>query len=608
MRKGFASSTRLVVLAGALFLALVGICARLVDLHWLRSAELTAFVDKARKQIIVDQARRGDILDIRGNRLATSRSLIELGADPQMLRKEDEAKWPELAKFIGISQSQLEISLRRRFSLEAAASPGTVSDERTPRPIRWVKLSEEVEESTYERILKLNIKGVYGNRHYRRVYPGGQLAAHILGYINKEATPVTGVERHLDFYLRGQSGWRESERDGLRRELAQFRTREIPAADGFDVVLTLDTFVQHIVEEELEKIAKNFRPDSATIIVSDPRSGAILGIANYPTFDLNHYNKAPIAVQRNIAVTDMFEPGSTFKIVAASGVLEDHLVSTSTTFDCSLASVVYEGKPRSLPRDSHPNGVLSVAEIVGKSSNRGAAHLAMRLGSLRFYEYARAFGFGQETGFPFGGEIPGMLHPVRAWDGLTITRMPMGHAVGVTAMQIHYAMSTVANGGVLMRPIIVSEIRDRDARTIAQCQPMQVRRVISKETATTMARLLVNAASADGTGENASIAGYEVAGKTGTTQKIINGHYSERQHVGSFVGFFPARRPQVAITVIVDNGRPPTGALGYGGTVAAPSFKRIGEQLIPYLGILPAQANKSAIAMGDAKHDRISHP
>jgi cell division protein FtsI (penicillin-binding protein 3)/stage V sporulation protein D (sporulation-specific penicillin-binding protein) len=608
MRKGFASSTRLVVLAAGLFLALVGISARLVDLHWLRSAELTAFVDKARKQIIVDQARRGDILDIRGNRLATSRSLIEFGADPQVLRKEDEAKWPELAKLLGISKSQLEISLRRRFALEAVASSDNSVEERTPRPIRWVKLSEEVEESTYERILKLNIKGVYGNRHYRRVYPGGQLAAHILGYINKEGTPVTGVERHLDFYLRGQSGWRESERDGLRRELAQFRTREIPAADGFDVVLTLDTFVQHIVEEELEKIAKDFRPDSATIIVSDPRTGAILGIANYPTFDLNHYNKAPIAVQRNIAVTDMFEPGSTFKIVAASGVLEDRLVSTSTTFDCSLTSVVYEGKPRSLPRDSHANGVLSVAEIVGKSSNRGAAHLAMRLGSQRFYEYARAFGFGEETGFPFGGEIPGMLHPVRAWDGLTITRMPMGHAVGVTAMQMHYAMSTVANGGVLMRPLIVSEIRDRDARTIAQCQPMQVRRVISRETATTMARLLVNAASADGTGENGSIAGYEVAGKTGTTQKIINGRYSERQHVGSFVGFFPARRPQVAITVIVDNGRLPTGGTAYGGTVAAPSFKRIGEQLIPYLGILPAQANKSAIAMGDAKNDRISHP
>ncbi|HEY5552436.1 MAG TPA: penicillin-binding protein 2 [Opitutaceae bacterium] len=608
MRKGFASSSRLVVLAAGLFAALVGISARLVDLHWLRSAELTAFVDKARKQIIVDQARRGDILDIRGNRLATSRSLIELGADPQVLRKEDEAKWPELAQLLGIPQSELEIALRRRFALESVDSTDAPTDERMSRPIRWVRLSEAVEESTYERILKLNIKGVYGNRHYRRVYPGGQLAAHILGYINKEGTPVTGVERHLDFYLRGQAGWRESERDGLRRELAQFRTREIPAADGFDVVLTLDTFVQHIVEEELETIATKFRPDSATIIVSDPRTGAILGIANYPTFDLNHYNRAPIAVQRNLAVTDMFEPGSTFKIVASSGALNDRLVTTSTVFDCSLSSIVYEGRARSLPGDAHAYGVLSVAEIVGKSSNRGAAQLGMRLGSQRLYEYARAFGFGEETGFPFGGEIPGMLHPVRAWDGLTITRLPMGHAVGATAMQMHYAMSTIANGGVLMRPLIVFEIRDHSARTIAQCQPMQVRRVISKETATTMARLLVNAASAEGTGEAAVITGYEVAGKTGTTQKIINGHYSERQHVGSFVGFFPARRPQVAITVIVDNGRLPTGGTAYGGTVAAPSFKRIGEQLIPYLGILPAQANKSAIAMGDAKRDRISHP
>jgi cell division protein FtsI (penicillin-binding protein 3)/stage V sporulation protein D (sporulation-specific penicillin-binding protein) len=251
------------------------------------------------------------------------------------------------------------------------------------------------------------------------------------------------------------------------------------------------------------------------------------------------------------------------------------LVTTSTAFDCSLSSVVFEGRARALPRDSHANGVLSVAEIVGKSSNRGAAHLGMRLGSQRLYEYARAFGFGEETGFPFGGEISGMLHPVRAWDGLTITRLPMGHAIGATAMQMHYAMSTIANGGILMRPLIVSEIRDRDARTIAQCQPMQVRRVISRETASTMARLLVNAASAEGTGEAAVIAGYEVAGKTGTTQKIINGQYSSRQHVGSFVGFFPAKRPQVAITVVVDNGRLPTGGVAYGGTVAAPSFKRI---------------------------------
>lgn len=606
MRKGFASSSRLVVLAAGLFLALAGIVARLVDLHWVRSEELTAFVDKARKQIIVDQARRGDILDIRGNRLATSRSLIELGADPQVLRKEDESKWPELASLLGIPPSQLEVLLKRRFALPATNPVDAIADDNAPRPIRWVKLSEEVEESTYDRILKLGIKGVYGNRHYRRVYPGGQLAAHILGYINKEGTPVTGVERHLDFYLRGQNGWRESERDGLRRELAQFRTREIPAADGYDVVLTIDTFVQHIVEEELENIARKFRPDSATIIVSDPHTGAILGIGNHPTFDLNHYNKAPIEVQRNIAVTDMFEPGSTFKIVAASGALNERLVNTSTVFDCSLASVVYEGRERSLPRDSHPNGVLSVAEIVGKSSNRGAAQLGMRLGSNRLHDYARAFGFGEETGFPFGGEIPGMLHPVRAWDGLTITRLPMGHAVGATAMQMHYAMSTIANSGVLMRPLIVSEIRDRDARTVAAYQPMQVRRVISTETAATMARLLVNAASAEGTGEAANIPGYEVAGKTGTTQKIVNGQYSQRQHVGSFVGFFPARRPQVAITVIVDNGRVPGGATAYGGTVAAPSFKRIGEQLIPYLGILPAQATKSSIAMGGKDRDRVS--
>ena len=590
MRKGFASNARLVALSLAIFACFAGLATRLVWLHWLERDTYISFLDKARKQTTVELARRGDILDVRGNRLATSRNLIELGADPQDLRKEDEHKWPELARLLGLPNYQLEPLLRRRFATPQEAGEAGVDAAAQGRPVRWVKLSEEVEESAYERIQALGIKGIYGVRHYRRVYPGGQLAAHILGYINKEDSPVTGIERHMDFYLRGQAGWRESERDGRRRELAQFRSREIPATDGYDVVLTLDMFVQHIVEQEIEAIAKKFQPESATIIVSDPTTGAILALANWPTFDLNHFNTAPLASQRNIAVTDVYEPGSTFKIVASSAALNEGLVTPQTVFDCSLTSLDYAGKPRSLPGDSHPYGRLTVAEIVGKSSNRGAAHLGVRLGANRLHDYARAFGFGTETGYPLGGEVSGVLHPVDRWDGLTITRLPMGHSVSATPMQVHSAMGVVASGGVLVRPWIIREIRDNLGRQVAAYEPLPRRRVITRQTATTMAGLLVEAASSEGTGKAAAIEGYQVAGKTGTTQKIIDGKYSKSHHIGSFVGFFPAHRPQVQITVVVNDGHLPTGGLAYGGTVAAPSFKRIGEQLIPYLGIQPADA------------------
>ncbi len=594
MRKGFASNARLVLLSLAVFACFAGLGTRLVWLHWLERETYTAFLDKARKQTIVELARRGDILDVRGNRLATSRTLFELGADPQMLNPADEAKWPELARLLGRPLFELEPLLRRRFATPAEAGGVGVDAAAQGRPIRWVKLGEELDESVYNQAVALGIKGVYGTPHYRRVYPGGQLAAHLLGYINRENVPVTGVERLLDFYLRGQSGWCESERDGHRREMAQFRSREIPATDGYDAVLTIDMFVQHIVEEELAGIARKFRPESATIIVGDPATGAILAMANWPTFDLNAYSTAPLAHQRNIAITDVFEPGSTFKIVAASGALEDRLVTPHTLFDCGVTSIQYQGKPRSLPRDSHPYKELSVAEIIGKSSNKGAAHLGVLLGANRLHDYARAFGYGEDTGFPLGGEVAGMLHPVAKWDGLTITRLPMGHAISATPLQVHCAMGVVASGGVLHRPWIIREIRDSAGRTVAPYSPIPRRRVLSRRTAETMAGLLVDAASSEGTGKAAAIDGYRVAGKTGTTKKIVDGRYSDRSHIGSFVGFFPADNPQVQITVVVNDGHLPTGGIAYGGTVAAPSFKRIGEQLIPYLGIRPADAPASA--------------
>ncbi len=658
MSKGFASNYRIVLLAVGMIACFGGLGVRLVFLHVIDREELVRVIEIARRQIIGEKARRGDILSSRWLRagavadrpnettiLATSRSLIVLQVDPQMLRKQDEPKWPELARLTGISLPELTrifntktrpiapeenrsdsgMGLSVNFHGSASASADSSAetadaDNENPaldqavdangeRPIRWAKLSESIAESTYTQIEALGIKGVYGTRVYRRLYPHNSLAAHVIGYVNKAGEPVTGVERYADFYLHGRDGWREGERDGKGREVAQFRTREVPAADGYSVVLSIDTTVQYMVEEELDFLAKKYQPEKITIIVSDPRTGFIKAMGNYPSFNLNEYNKVPKDEQgsmRNVAVADQYEPGSTFKIVAASAALNEGLVNPGTSFDCSLEKIDYLGRTRGLPKEDHHFGMLSVAEIVAHSSNRGAAQLAMLMGADRFYKYARAFGFGELTGFPIGGEVEGMMASPDKWDLLTITRMPMGHSVAATPLQMHMAMGVIASGGYLLQPQIIHQIRDASGEVVYRYDTIVKRSVISEKTAEIMGRLLMGVVSNEGTAPTAAIPNYEVAGKTGTTQKIINGVYSTKHHVASFVGFFPASRPQVAISVIVDDAdaHAPNG-VAYGTSVAAPSFKHIGEQLIQYLDIKPVYSNATAganpIAMGGVR-------
>lgn len=602
MSKGFASNYRIVLLGLGVLASFGCVGARLLDLHVFERDRLMSYVERARRQIIVEPAKRGDILDDKGDRLATSRSLIVLGVDPQALVAADQAKWPELARLIGMPVSELTrifttktrivpeqatVSEVEAVNAADAAETGPVGE----RLIRWAKLSETVEESTYDQILKLGVKGVYGNRTYTRAYPHNQLAAHLIGFVNKAGEPAAGVEAFADFYLRGQDGWRESEKDGLRRELAQFRTREVDATPGYSVRLSIDSAIQHIVEQEIAEIVKNFNPSKVSVIVSDPHTGFVLALGNYPSFNLNEYNtlsKDEMGMMRNVAITDVLDPGSTFKIVAASGALNDGLVSPETRFDCSIDSIEYRGKPRRFMRDDHAfNHPLMVSEIVSHSSNVGAARLGMLLGERKLYDYARAFGFGEKTGFPFGGEVNGFLNPVEKWSGVDITRIPAGYSISATPMQIHYAMGTIASGGALMRPQIIRQVLDESGEVVYDFSGSVRRQVLSPKTAKEMAMMLQKVVSEEGTAAKAAIPHFELAGKTGTAQKLINGRYSERNHVGSFSGFFPASRPRVVMTIIVDDGKPANGRVGYGSVVAAPSFKRIAEQLIQYLDIKP---------------------
>lgn len=594
MSKLFITPWRLATLSAILAVGFGAVAYRLANLHIIKRETLTQKAEASRKSLVTLTARRGNIVDTRGNLIAATRPVIEVGIDPQTYDPaKDAEKLPELARLLGLPLETVVSAANRKMVMPADGISGEV------KLIHWVKLADKVEEPEFAEIQKLKIKAVYGNRRYERYYPGNNMAAHVLGYIGyvdrevetadgveKETVlqPLMGVERYMDFYLRGQDGWRETEHDGRRRELAQYR-REISPTDGLNVELTLDMVIQTMAENEIERLVQEYNPDGVSIIVSRPATGEILALANYPTFNPNEFWKSDVSALKNRAVSDVFEPGSTFKIVAASAALNEKIVTPTTVIDCEPGVAEYRNRQIRLPKDDHRLGKATVREIVYKSSNRGAAHLGMMLGEDRMYEYARAFGFGEATGYGAGGEVNGILHPVSRWDGLTISRLPMGHAISATPMQVHFAMATMANGGVLMEPHIVKRVVDDQGQTVVAFAPRMKRRVVSPTVAKEMAEMLEKTVSPQGTANRATIPGYQAAGKTGTSQKIIDGKYSNTHHIATFSGFFPASAPEVAITIIVDE--PHMKGTGYGGIVAAPCFKNIGERIIQYLAIKP---------------------
>ncbi len=626
MSKGFAANSRLVLLAGGLFLCMGVLVSRLVWLHVIDREALLKTISETRQHLIVEHARRGDIRDERGAILATSHSSIVLGVDPHALVAAEWVKWPRFSRLTGIPLEELRQQFIPRYQARATAvaepsmalnlsfgdapaaadpvvfTPPAASapadDERAdeittdgkrPGRIRWVKLKEGISEERYAIIRKLNLKGIVGERVFNRSYPSNELAAHIIGYVNKQQEPATGIEAVADFYLRGQNGWRVGERDGRKRELAQFNTRRVAPSDGYNVYLSINAIVQDIVEQELAHIARTFQPLKASIIVSRPSDGFILGMANYPTFNPNEYNKVPAEEQarmKNAAVADIYDPGSVFKIVPAAAALEERLVSERTRFDCALDKAMHRGRFVSLPSEDHRMGDLTVAEIISHSSNKGAAQLGILLGEERLHRYARAFGFGAKLGFPVGAEVSGILNPWKEWYPIDITRIPMGHSISSTVLQMHQAMSVIAAEGMLLRPQVVREVRDTNGDVVFRYDRQEIGRAVSAGTARIVAAMLTGVTRKGGTAVEAAIEGFDVAGKTGTSQKFIDGAWSKKHHIASFVGFFPAGQPQVVISVIVDDAdhRAPNG-VAYGRTVAAPSFKRLGERLIPVLDI-----------------------
>lgn len=448
-------------------------------------------------------------------------------------------------------------------------------EDRLYRKKAFIWLARKLPPGKSEEIKKLNIKGLGFMKETKRIYPNSYLASHIIGFSGMDNIGLEGSERDFNKYLAGTAGWAIFLRDARLKKLDIWEKMALPV-DGLDLVLTVDEVIQYIAERELEKAFKNSRAKSASIIVMDPHTGRILAMASRPTYDLNSYSGANRDSMRNRSICDLFEPGSVFKIVTAAAALEEKKVTEEDVFFCENGAYKVGGR---ILHDHQPHGNLTFRQVIEESSNIGTVKVAMLLGPDTLYRYVKGFGFGAKLGFDLSGEISGMVSPVKQWSKTSITAIPMGQEVGVTALQLASAISVIANGGQLMRPYIIDSIRDNQGQIIKQNKPVLIRKVISVDTALRIKKILTGVIE-EGTGRMAKVSGFSAAGKTGTAQKLeANGSYSHDKFIASFIGFAPAEDPLLAIVVTVDE---PHGSY-FGGVVAAPVFKRVAADAIRYI-------------------------
>jgi cell division protein FtsI/penicillin-binding protein 2 len=588
---------KMTALAIGLLAAFAALAGRLVDLQVLRHEELLGLAANNTVRTIVQDPMRGQILDIRGNPLATSVPVKLICADPPLLGNYRAAAAHALAPLLETNEEYLLARLAPR-----PAVPGKTNLS------HYVALKHQVSLETWERIRKtmaalplgvdesklksadkpffsaLHNKAIFATDDQLRVYPGQCLAAHVIGYVSGEGgeqTGMNGIELEYNSKLNGVRGWRHTELAHDQREIVTYRDEDVEPHDGLNVVLTLDAGLQTIVESELAAGMRELSPVSISAVMVRPRTGEILALANCPTYDPNHPGASPLDALRNRVIADMHEPGSTFKIVVVSGALNEGLVSLSDVFNCENSHFVYAGRTL---HDSASHGDLTVEGIITKSSNIGAAKIGLRLGEAGLYQYMRDFGFGSRTGIFLPGEVYGSVPPVKSWTKISIVQIPMGQGIAVTPLQMTMAMSAIANGGVLMQPMIVDRLAEPDGRVVVQYHPQRVREVARPAAMAQMVTALKTVVGKDGTAPKARLDHYTVAGKTGTAEKVENGQYVPGKFFSTFIGFFPADNPELCIAVFIDE--PPKGD-HFGGAAAGPIFKAIAESAANYLNLKP---------------------
>jgi cell division protein FtsI/penicillin-binding protein 2 len=560
MTLGRQQTRALIVLCGVSLL-FTAFAMRLVQLQVWQSEGLTRLAQANRERIVHRQGRRGKILDARGNLLANSQSVRIVAADPSVTASNALATAQKLAPLLAMDVPTLTAKLGGQG--------------------RYVRLKQKVDEDTAAKIRALKLKGLVLEDQFVRTYPNGTLASHVVGFVNNEQNGVQGIEASMENYLQGRAGYETIERDRKGREIRVLRTETLSPQDGYDVMLTVDQVIQHIAEVELDKAMAEHRPQAGVIIVSRPKTGEILAMSCRPTFDLNDPGKFPADARRNRCISDVAEPGSTFKIVVCSGALNDGLVRLEDKFDCHNGQFQYAGR---VLHDAHPYGILPVEAILYKSSNIGAAMVGLKMGAPTLYRYVQAYGFGRKSGIALPGEVSGIAHPLAKWNALSITRIPMGHEIAATPLQMLMAMNAVANGGRLMRPTIVKSVVSAAGEPLLSFEPRQMGQPITARATTMMTTALRRVVTAEGTAPKAAVEHYDVAGKTGTAQKVENGQYVSKYY-SSFIGYLPAAEPEISILVSLDA---PAGGAYYGGSVSGPVFSEVARKVAQYLG-LPAQ-------------------
>jgi len=534
--------------------------------------EHEAYFSRAKIQQITKEEitpKRGNIYDRKGRELAISLEKESLYVDPYLLKSSSSVEY--LKKYVKVDSQLIE----------------QLSDKN--RRFLWIE--RKIDPRLSEQIKSLKIEGIGFITEGARYYPKGFLASHILGFVNIDEVGIEGLERQYDNYLKSEKASKIVLRDARGKKLSDGNLNE---TKGNDLFLTLDEGLQYIVEKHLDNAMKKWQASSATAIMMDPFTGEILALANRPTYDPNNLKSIKnLAIIRNRAITDLYEPGSTFKIVAATAALEEAIVTPNTKFDCSQGYIEVWGKKI---KDAHKHGVLTFEEVIQKSSNVGTIKVAMMLGKEKLYNYIKKFGFGEKTGIDLPGEIAGYVKPPQRWSGTSIGAIPIGQEVGVTALQILRAYSAIANGGYLVKPFIVSEIRSSKGDILYKSY-VQRERILSEKTAKTVSDILKKVTEEGGTATTAKLDGNYVAGKTGTAQKYDpkTKTYSKDKFVSSFVGFIPADNPRIALIVVIHD---PKGA-HYGGVVAAPVFKEISNEALSYLQVPRDDAKEKGLVVMD---------
>ena len=564
--------SRILAVTVVLAIAFTAVSARLIYIQMVKQHDYREEAIRLHTSGEPIPSQRGSILDAGGRVLAQSVPRIEVRLDGKILSERPQ-ELPTLATLLGVSAEWL------RGQIDAQN--------------RYQKIADGVNADLEGKLRAAQLRSVRLERKTTRDYPNGTETSQVLGFVNLRDQTVgsdrtvsfetgeAGIEKAMDRYLKGVAGERRIIRDAKRREIPYFRLSDRPARDGYHVVLTIDQGIQHIVEREADRLVEQVQPDNLHILIVRPATGEILAMASRPTFDPNHRESFQPEAMKERAIADAYEPGSTFKIVTLAAGLNEGVADLGSTFFCENGQMMMAGH---WLKDHEPYGLLTLREIIAKSSNIGMAKLAVLLGEEKLHHYGRLFGFGAKAQKGEGslpGEVAGTLHPVKKWTKVSLTRFPMGYEVAVTNLQMALAYAAIANGGKRMEPRLIKAVVDRDNRVVMQFLPKVVCQVVRPEVAKQVTEALRGVVSDEGTAAEAQVPGFEVAGKTGTAQKYTPQGYVN-QYRASFIGYLPAQKPEFVVSILVDH---PKGKKYYGGQIAGPAFREIATHVAEQLNL-----------------------